>query len=72
MSIIIVFRQVLCFSQHFAVPLQLMPAHIYSYNLLYFFFIFQTHRIWQEKGEKKTLKEGGRGGRVTVYLFHCA
>lgn len=72
MSIIIVFRQVLCFSQHFAVPLQLMPAHIYSYNLLYYFFYLSNTQDMAGEREKKTLKEGGRGGRVTVYLFHCA
>lgn len=72
MSIIIVFRQVLCFSQHFAVPLQLMPAHIYSYNLLYFFFYLSNTQDMAGERKKKPLKEGGRGGRVTVYLFHCA
>lgn len=53
MSIIIVFRQVLCFSQHFAVPLQLMPAHIYSYNLLYFFFLSFKHTGYGRRKEKK-------------------
>lgn len=59
MSIIIVFRQVLCFSQHFAVPLQLMPAHIYSYNLLYFFFyLSNTQDMAGERGKKNTKRRG--------------